>query len=309
MARPALTSAPVTGCPCVSKSKFLSGCQCPKLLWHIFNAKEQIPAPGASQQAIFDQGHTVGKLAKALYPGGIEVSADAADFGEVLSRSLAAAKLRKPLFEAGFVYNGGYARADILNPVGREAWDLIEVKSSTDVKDLNLTDLAFQTFVYTGAGLKISRCCVMHVDRDYVRQGDVQPEKFFKLEDVTSAVAALSRAIGPQLEEMFTVIRQKLEPDIKIGPHCSNPYPCPLQDKCWAFLPEQNVTTLYRAGKKAFKLLADGVNDIRDIPSGFKLTANQEIQRTAAQTGHAPGQSAHHRRPVRRWKPIWAERK
>ncbi len=40
----------------ISKSKFLWGLQCPKLLWHAYNAKDLIPEPDASQQAIFDHG-------------------------------------------------------------------------------------------------------------------------------------------------------------------------------------------------------------------------------------------------------------
>ena len=65
MARTALTAAP-TARPFVSKSKFLNGQQCPKLLWYGYNAKDQIPAPDASTQAVFDQGHEVGSLAKSL---------------------------------------------------------------------------------------------------------------------------------------------------------------------------------------------------------------------------------------------------
>jgi hypothetical protein len=166
MARSILTTTATTGRPYVSKSKFLWGSQCRKLLWYTYNAKDQIPEPDAAQQAIFDQGHEVGALAKALYRDGIEVNAGATDFEQVLRQSLETAKARKPLFEAGFVHNGGFARADILNPVGKDAWDIIEVKSSTEVKDVNLLDLAFQAFVYNGAGLNIRRCCVMHVNRD-----------------------------------------------------------------------------------------------------------------------------------------------
>ena len=121
MARSVLTTTATTGRPYVSKSKFLWGSQCRKLLWYAYNAKDQIPEPDAATQAIFDQGHEVGALAKALYPGGIEVSAGATDFDQVLQQSLEAAKARKPLFEAGFAHNGGFARANILNPVGKNA--------------------------------------------------------------------------------------------------------------------------------------------------------------------------------------------
>ncbi len=45
----------------ISKSKFLSGLQCHKLLWHVFNAKDLIPEPDAATQAVFEQGHEVGR--------------------------------------------------------------------------------------------------------------------------------------------------------------------------------------------------------------------------------------------------------
>ena len=285
MARCILNTAARTGRPYVSKSKFLWGSQCRKLLWYAYNAKDQIPEPDAAQQAIFDQGKEVGALAKALYPGGIEISAGVTDFEQVLRQSLEAARARKPLFEAGFVHNGGFARVDILNPVGKDAWDIIEVKSSTEVKDVNLIDLAFQAFVYNGAGLNIRRSCLMHVSRDYVRRGPIDPKKLFKLVDVTSDVSGLSRDIEPQLEDMFCAIRRKQEPEIKIGPHCSDPYVCPLQDKCWAFLPADSVFNLYYGGKKCWRLLGDGILRLRDIPDHVDLTDRQAIQRKVALTG------------------------
>lgn len=61
-------------------------------------------------------------------------------------KSLEAAKLRKPLFEAGFVFKQSYALVDILNPVAKDAWDLIEVKSPNSVKDEHYYDVAFQKY-------------------------------------------------------------------------------------------------------------------------------------------------------------------
>jgi len=71
----------------ISKSKFLWGLQCPKLLWHAYNAKHLIPEAGAQQQAVFDQGHEVGKRAKKLFPGGIEIGKGIDDFDEILAAS------------------------------------------------------------------------------------------------------------------------------------------------------------------------------------------------------------------------------
>ena len=271
----------------ISKSKFLWGRQCAKLLWFALNDPDRIPAPAAAQQAIFDQGHKVGALTKQLYPDGIEVAQGIVEHGEVIKQAQAALLHRRPLFEAAFAYGGAYARADILNPVGKDGWDIIEVKSTTEVKDVHLHDLALQAFVYTGAGLKIRRCVLMHINKDFIRRGPVDPRKFFVQEDVTAQVSALTRNIEPQLDEMFSVIRFKAHPDIAIGPHCDAPYTCPLHEQCWSFLPDNSVLDLYRGTKKGFKLLADGISEIKRIPPGYPLTDNQHIQREAALTGHA----------------------
>jgi hypothetical protein len=271
--------------PYLSKSKYLWGRQCRKLLWFAYNAKDQIPEPDAAQQAIFDQGHEVGALARQLFPGGIEVGQGIVDIETVLRLSQEATKQRRPMFEAAFACNGAYARVDILNSVDEDAWDVIEVKSSTRVKDVYLPDLAFQTFVYTGAGLRIRRGFILHINSDYVRQGDLDPRKLFKEVDVTAQVAKLSRDIEPQLDEMFQTIRLKSHPDVAIGEHCDRPYICPLHDFCWNHLPADHPVTLYRGKVKGFRLLTDGITSLKEIPESFPLTDHQQIQRTAAITG------------------------
>ena len=245
--------------PCISKSKFLWGLQCPKLLWHAYNRKDLIPQPDAQQQAVFDQGHEVGALAKQLYPDGIEVGAGVTDLDETLRLTRQALQARKPLFEAAFESNGGYCRVDILTPAPGDTWDVIEVKSTTGVKDVHLNDLAFQTWVLASAGLKLRRCSLMHIDPEYVRQGEVEPRQFFKQVDLTAQVSNASRTVQDELGDMATVIRRPVCPDAKIGPHCDDPYTCALHDQCWAFLPERNVTTLYRGGRKRWELLEDGI--------------------------------------------------
>ena len=55
--------------------------------------------------------------------------------------------------------------------------------------------------------------------------------------------------------------------------------------ECWRDLPDDNVFTLYRAGKKAIDLYESGVISIRDIPDGFKLNGSQKIQKDAISNG------------------------
>ena len=262
------------------------GRQCSKLLWFRYNAKDQIPAPDESQQAIFDQGTEVGELARQLFPGGMVVAPGIINPGEVIAETQKAILSRLPLYEAAFSYHGGYARVDILVPVAGNAWDLVEVKSTTSLKeDVHLPDIAFQAFVLTGAGIKLRKCFLAHINNEFVRQRAIDPQKFFTLEDVTRPVSTLSRDIEDQIDAMQRAIGAKSYPDIQIGPHCDNPYTCPLHDHCWSFLPEASVFTLYRGGQKGFSLLKRGIQKLADIPTDFTLTDNQAIQRATLLAG------------------------
>ena len=270
----------------LSKSTFLMGRQCSKLLWFRYNAKDQIPAPDEGQQAVFDQGHEVGELAKQLFPGGIEIDTAPGDFDGAIRRTQEALKQRPPIYEATFSHGGGYARADILVPVAGNAWDLVEVKSTTGLKEeVHLPDIAFQAFVLTGAGIKLRKCFLAHINNEFVRHGPIDPKKFFTLAEVTQPVSAMSRDIADQIDAMQRVIGAKSHPDVQIGPQCDSPYTCALHDRCWSFLPEASVFTLYRGGQKAFSLLERGIQKIADIPADVELTDNQSIQRSTLLAG------------------------
>lgn len=84
---------------------------------------------------------------------------------------------------------------------------------------------------------------------------------------------------------MQRVIGAKSHPDNQIGPHCDNPYTCALHDRCWSFLPEASVFTLYRGGTKCFPLLRQGIQKLADVPAAVALTDNQAIQRAAVLAG------------------------
>ena len=277
---------PTSHQPYISKSTYLMGRQCSKLLWFRYNAKDQIPAPDEATQAVFDQGTEVGQLAQQLFPDGIEIDTTPGDFDGAIRRTKEALKQRRPIYEATFSFGGGYARADILLPADGGAWDLVEVKSTTSLKEeVHLPDIAFQAFVLTGAGIRLRKCFLAHLNHEFVRHGPLDPQKFFTLAEVTQPVSALSREVEEQIDAMQRVIGAKSHPDIPIGPHCDNPYTCPLHECCWSFLPEASVFTLYRGGAKCFSLLQQGIKKLADIPADFGLTDNQAIQRAVLLAG------------------------
>jgi len=272
--------------PYISKSKYLQEQQCSKLLWSAYNAKHLFPDVDAALQAVFDQGHEVGSLAKRMFPNGIEIKTDPADFEGAIRLTQEALLLRRPIFEAAVSANGGFARADILNPIGEHGWEIIEVKSTTGVKDIHIPDLAFQAWVFTEAGIEIRRCVLCHINNAFVRHGEIDPQQFFTLRDVTAAVAENSRHTEEHVGQMGEIIRSATCPEIQIGNHCDSPYTCSLHDHCWSFLPARNVLDLYRETKsRGMDLLKRGVLRIADIPDDYPLSDKQTIQRLTAISG------------------------
>ncbi len=266
----------------LTKSKYLWGLQCPKLLWTAVNDKKSIPEPDRFTQHKFDQGHLVGELAKKLFPDGINISED--DFMGNIRKTKKLLSSEKPLFEAGIMQDNLYSRADVLKP-NTDGWAIIEVKSSTKVKDVNIHDVTFQKYCYEKAGLKINRCFLMHINNEYVKDGEIDPVKFFKIEDINSSVDEIYGDVPKRVEAMFKTISLDKCPKVKINSNCSNPYDCALYDSCWEYLPDNNVFCLYKGGKKSFELFEKGVETIKDIPDGCKLDNKQTIQKECEKTG------------------------
>jgi hypothetical protein len=262
----------------LSKSKYMVGLQCPQLLWVHYNAKEELPKVDDGQQAIFDQGNLVGDWAKKVFPKGLDVKWNQG-FNEVIKESKELLKKRVPLFEAGFKHKNGYSRIDVLKPVGNDEWDIIEVKSGTKIdKKVNYDDVSFQKYCCEGNGLKIRKCFLMHINKEYVKQGEINPEELFEIEEISEEVDKLLPFVEDNINNMIKVIEGK-KPSEDIGPHCKSPYECSLKDECWKFLPKNNIFDLVRIGKKGFELINEGIQEIKDIPLGYKLTDKQSIQK------------------------------
>lgn len=266
----------------LTKSKYLAGLQCSKLLWTLVHDKDKIPAPDDAQQKIFDTGTAVGVFATSLFPDGIKVPEDG--FLDNINATKELLKEKKPLFEAGFMVDNLFSRADILIPNEDGSWDIIEVKSSTEVKDVNIHDVSFQKLVYEKSGLKINKCFLMFINNEYIKQGEIEPDKLFKKEDITSQVIEFSNNIEERINDMKKVLTGKL-PSVDIHPGCSDPYDCPLIDICWNFLPKNSVFALSRGGKRSWELYKSNILTIRDIPGDFKLSDKQELQRDCEISG------------------------
>ncbi|MBS3148329.1 DUF2779 domain-containing protein [Candidatus Woesearchaeota archaeon] len=261
----------------ISKSKYIAGLSCPKLLWLHFNAPEKIPPFDAEAQARFDTGHEVGALAKQLYADGVEVERNA----DSLKVTHDLVKKRKPLFEATFTHKNAYCKADLLVPHGKDEWVLIEVKSSTEVKDEHLEDVAFQYYCITGAGIKLHKVCIMVLNNEYIFDGKLDLKKLLVANDVTEDAVTKSDEVEGNIENMLEIIKGKC-PKPKYGSECKEPKECLV---CAPDLEGVELAELHYFGKKAWPLINQGITTFNNLPADVKLGPKQKIQIDATESG------------------------
>lgn len=267
----------------LSKSKYLSGLQCRKLLWTQVNEPTVIPTADIVTQHVFDQGHLVGEYARQLFPSGIMVPQDGFMENIFATRRLLAE--RRPLFEAGILSGTLYCRLDILHPVNDDEWDIIEIKSSTSVKDVHIYDVAFQKHCCRKAGLTIRACKLGYLNKGYVKHGAIEPGELFNLEDVSLRAEDAGTGIEERVLDLLDLVSNRACPKVSIGQHCLEPYDCPLRADCWAFLPENSVFTLRGGKPRQFSLYEQGIMSIQDIPDDSGLSRQQKIQKDCVTTG------------------------
>ena len=89
----------------------------------------------------------------------------------------------------------------------------------------------------------------------------------------------MQEEIPAKVDAFKTLLRSRKEPNIEIGTHCSDPYPCEFMDYCWSHIPDVSVFSLsnMRATKK-FELYAQGIIEFHQLPDGYSLTAAQQLQ-------------------------------
>lgn len=249
-------------------------------LWYQCFERELIPEVPPSQQAIFDAGHEVGELATRLFPGGVLIDAPYYLHAQAVKLTLKAMEDPdvKSIYEAAFVYDGVRIRVDILERLDDGSWNLVEVKSSTSVKEVYYPDVAVQYYVLEGCGLKINRAGILHINNQYVYDGQgLDLESLFSFGDLTDQTVSTQPEIPALLEELKGMLAEDDAPVIRPDRHCHKPYDCEFWDHCTKDMPEFWVYDISGIGQEKLDELADmGILNIEDIPPAFPLSQIQD---------------------------------
>jgi hypothetical protein len=279
----------------LSKTNFLVWRDCRHDAWMkihrpaIYNA---VPLSDFDQ-SIIDGGNEVDMLAREVFPSGVAVPRKAAaETAQLVAAQTAV--LYQPVFETE-----QFATAcDILVWNGESGvYDLYEVKGSTSAgnaraKDERYTwDIGFQAEVLRRCGVPLGQLCLVRLNAEYVRDGDLDIDALFTREDFTDAVAALRDEIAAEMDAAHD--------DLSLSEQPAGPCGCfekARAQHCLTFavhnpdVPAYSVHDITRIGaskKKLPDLLEMGILSIEDVPDDVKLSVAQANQVRAAKTGRS----------------------
>ena len=276
--------------PYLTKSRYIDGLRCPRKLW--FDAYDPLPRHNPDPFSPLDVGIRVGKGAHQLFPGGVEVEEAPWKHDEAVqtTKTLIEDSDVPAIFEAAFDYRNIRIRIDVLERRLGNSWGIREVKSSTGFKKekFHLEDVAVQLYVTRGAGLNITSLELIHINSDYVRgYGDIEWSSFFHRFELTKEANAYLGAVADHIPQLLKVLNTAVPPDVyPTKGRCHNPYRCDYWDRCISDKPNDWIACLPRVNrKKLMQLNLQGIESIRKIPVGFKLSDRQLFVRDVVASG------------------------
>ena len=266
----------------LSKSKYCSLWQCPKLLWlNKFKPEEKTEDP--SLQARFEEGNVVGDLAMGLFGDFVEVTAfkedGKLDLNEMMRLTKQYIDQGAPnICEASFSYNGLYCAVDILRKDG-DGYAIYEVKSSTEAKYIYGVDIAYQKYVLEHCGVNVTGTYLVCIDSSYIRGDELEIDKLFQIIDMSDTVDIEIQNVPSLLRRAEEVMALKDDPDIDIGLHCRDPYECAFWNYCTKHLPSPSVFNLYRLDfKKKIDYYYQGLISHKDLLNSGKIKNEMQIR-------------------------------
>ena len=226
----------------LSKSRYCQGIQCKKILWLNENkpeVKEEI-----DNSSVLENGTEVGELAKGLF--GTYIDIEYGNLSKMIEDTKKAIDENSTcvITEASFNYDNNFCSVDILKK-NKDKYEIYEVKSSAEVKDVYYDDASYQYYVLTSLGYDVTKVCIVHINNQYVRQGELELDKLFKIEDITMTAKEKLSYVKDNIKEIQKYMKQTKEPDEEISIHCYSPYLCPYFAYCSSYLKEPNVLSIH----------------------------------------------------------------
>ncbi len=217
----------------LSKSKIVSGLQCPTKLWLGTHAKS-LGEVSVQQQLVMQRGEEFGVIARKQYPGGylinvldaqgrVDVKGALAQTQQLLEQ-FKQGKERVPLYEATFERDNTIVMIDILLPAEGEGWKIIEVKSgkAKDGENWNeryITDAAIQTYV-ASASITIDSTYLGYPNTEFCYAKYKNYDGILKVEEVSDLIVSHLLSMPAIIEQMKRVVQSSEPVPAKITSNC-----------------------------------------------------------------------------------------
>lgn len=262
----------------LSKSKYCSAVQCPKMLWMKQNKPEEFDE-SVMNQVILDNGSEVGDLAMGLFGEYVEVPFDR-DLGKMIKKTEELLETGTPIIcEASFAYEGLFCSVDILKNLGGNKFELYEVKSSNHINDVYYHDVAFQYYVLTKLGYEVTKACLVYLNNNYVRHGELDIKELFTINDITDDACSRYSEVESNLKYFADFLESADEPEHPLGLYCFEPYKCGFFKHCSRVLPTPNVFDVSGMKKqKKVQLYNEGCVSFEELLQNNTVNGNYKLQ-------------------------------
>ena len=221
----------------ITKTDFMRGMQCRKMLWLDKN-KPQLRVIPPETQARLDAGNDFGDRAMAMFGPFEEMTVyrpgtRIPDKKKMAEKTALHIRLGTPVIcEAAFINYNNYCAADILRKT-ETGYDFYEVKNAPRVYGQFVKDAGFQYYIMNRCGVRIGKIFIVTHGPD--------EENPFVPEDVTEQAKAYAPWVNEHIWDLNRMQKQKEEVAAEPGEQCSSPYECWYYGYCHGekSLPEQ----------------------------------------------------------------------
>lgn len=218
----------------ITKSKFISFWHCPLAAYKAEREKGKVSAVAKQKM---DNGTELGILAQRYFDDKPFIIDREKPFASQLAETKKAiARKESSICEATFSKDNCFCQVDILHLNDEGTYDLVEVKSSTRVKDYHRRDIAFQWHVLKAAGVELGRALLMHVNTAYIFEDELDLTELLITEDLTSECEEMEPLVIETIQKAREVLTSEVEPEVDISSTCEEDYECPFKAYCIAKL-------------------------------------------------------------------------
>lgn len=270
--------------PPLSKSEFMLFLKHPAWLWLKRYRKELLPGVDQALQAIFDNGLEFENMVERIFIDPVKVGFSLNDNSYRLmpEKTMRALKNGARTILQGRVENQGLTCIfDALELNNDDSYTLTEIKSSTSPKDDHYLDLAFQKHILTLCGINISKSKLIYLNKEYIRQGEIDPYKISIIEDVTEKVNEQLSFVASKIQEAQELVKSKVQPNMSPRFAKKTALSEWLQIYETLYPPEsdQSIFRLTRLDPEIIGILEDlKIKKIAEIPDDVALNSKQKNQ-------------------------------